>query len=95
MADLTALAARAAELGHSCEVTRRDFPQYDAPPKFYVRCICGYTAVTRRTEKTAVEAVVFHLGKAVGEVDGVNGFAYVRRVDNGVSAAAVRNVASA
>lgn len=76
--DLSLLAKRAKELGHEPDVKRRDFPEYDAPPKFYMTCTCGYQAVVRRTEKTALEAVVFHLGKVVGEADGFRGI-------NGVS----------
>lgn len=69
--DLRLLSARARELGHELQVDRRDFPEFDAPPKFYVSCSCGYRAIVRRTEKTALEAAVFHLGKAVGSRDGL------------------------
>ena len=64
---MAALAQQARELGHVVEATRRDFDEYDVPPKFYVRCSCGYEARVRRTEKGALEAAAFHIGKAVGE----------------------------
>lgn len=76
--DLRLLAQRAFDLGHALDVQRRDFDEFDAPPKFYVTCSCGYAARVRRTEKAALEAGVFHLGKAVGETDGF-------RALNGVS----------
>lgn len=75
--DLRLLAARAEALGHVGDVKRRDF-EGDIPPKFYVTCSCGYAARVRRTEKTALEALVFHLGKSVTEHGGI-------REINGVS----------
>jgi hypothetical protein len=61
------LAEAARALGHVLEVERRDFDEYDAPPKFYVRCSCGYAANVRRTERTAYETAAWHIGKVVGE----------------------------
>ena len=67
MSRMAVLAQQARELGHVLDVTRRDFDEYDVPPKFYVRCSCGYEARVRRTEKAALETAAFHIGKAVGE----------------------------
>jgi len=61
------LAEAARALGHVLEVDRRDFDEFDAPPKFYVTCSCGYVATVRRTERTALEVAAWHIGKAVGE----------------------------
>jgi hypothetical protein len=61
------LAEDARALGHTLHVDRRDFDEYDAPPKFYVTCTCGYAATVRRTEKAALEVAAWHIGKAVGE----------------------------
>ena len=79
--DLRLLVNRAADLGHRGDIERRDFPD-GVQPKFYITCSCGYAARVRRTEKSAIDALVFHLGKAVGEHGGireVNGVSSPRR----------------
>lgn len=82
MAGLENLVARATELGHVVDVQRRDFPEYDVPPKFYLTCACGWKFGHQvRTETNAIRLVVFHLGKAVGEADGIPSLKNLRSVD--------------
>ncbi len=73
---LKSLLARAQELGHVPHIEVKGPPPAlpkghpESTDRFYVTCSCGYQAAKRRTQKTAVEVVLWHPGKAVGEVDG-------------------------
>lgn len=61
---------QALELGHEPSIVRRDFPDHPgAPPKFWLRCTCGYESTARRSEKAALSTIVWHLGKVLGESD--------------------------
>jgi len=60
----------ARKLGHELSIVRRDREDFpDAPPKFWLRCTCGYESTARRSEKATVGALVWHLGKVLGEAD--------------------------
>ena len=61
------LAEVARALGHVLEVDRWDSPTESQPSRFVVKCACGYTSTVRRTERTALETVAWHMGKVVGE----------------------------
>ena len=67
------LAARANELGHSCEVLQRGpWPEHDDPhPKFFVTCSCGWKAKAKREQREAVRTVAWHYGRMIGESDGI------------------------
>ncbi len=64
---------RAIELGHQVELEHRpapaDHPEWNA--KWWAVCSCGYRSTARLSEKAGVQVVLWHLGKAVGETDGV------------------------
>jgi hypothetical protein len=61
---------QALELGHEPSVVKRvrkDFP--DAPPKYWLKCSCGYESTARRSEKALAGVLIWHMGKALGEAD--------------------------
>jgi hypothetical protein len=66
---------RAQELGHELSVltrTNSDYP--DAPPKYWLRCTCGYSSTARRSKSALNGTMAWHLGKALSEPAGhVNG----------------------
>ncbi len=64
---------RAIELGHLADLEHRP-PPAEAPAgfaKWWAVCSCGYRSSAKRAEKEAVRTVLWHLGKVVGETDGV------------------------
>lgn len=60
---------QALELGHEPFLDRRTFAEAGVPPKIRLRCSCGYESTWRRSEKAALGALVWHLGKVLGESD--------------------------
>lgn len=59
----------ARRLGHELSVIRRHFDDPGIPPKFWLRCSCGYESAVRRSEKALLGTIVWHLGKVLAESD--------------------------
>ncbi len=56
----------ARELGHELSVLRRDFPEWNVPPKFFLTCTCGYKATAKRSQKALAGVLIWHVGKVLG-----------------------------
>ena len=83
-------AKRAASLGHTLTIERRDPPEHvqGGNVKFWGVCSCGYRSRARATHAVALWAAFAHVGDVLGEVD-----AAALAAKNGVSVPGSRRLA--